>query len=145
MTTAGFVSGTRDQATPTGWARSAAATSALLGATLVAVLPTLIDAAFYLGLLGSATALLAFSAACALWTQSTLVNRTMAAIAAGSTVVALLLQLSRGLPGVATELGRLTLLEIGSAMGLGVGVLALLLLDALLHRPEQRPDHPYAL
>jgi hypothetical protein len=144
VTTAGFVSGTRDQVTPTRCSRAAALSSVLLGASLVAVLPVLTRAAFYVGVLAAASAALALVAGSVLWSRATLIVRTVAALAAGSTLLGELLQIFQGLPG-ARELGRLTLVEIAAALGLSAAVLALLLADALLHRPEQAPDHPYAL
>ena len=144
MTTAGFVSGTRDQTTPTRCSRGAAVSSVLLGASLVAVLPVLTRAAFYVGVLAAASAALALVAGYVLFTRATLVVRTVAALAAGSTLLGHMLQILEGLPG-ARGLGRLTLLEGGAALGLAAAVIAFLLTDALLHRPEQAPDHPYAL
>lgn len=144
MTTAGFVSGTRDE-TSTRCSLGAAVSSALLGVTLIVTLPALFDAAFYVGILAAAVASLALLAGYALWTGAVLVMRTMATISAGSTVLAGVFQVVHGIPGAARQIGGLTPVESGAALGLGGCVLALLLLDALLHRPEQAPDHPYAL
>lgn len=144
MTTAGFVSGTRDQTAPTCLSRVAAAASVLLGTLLVAVLPIVIDAASYVGVLAAAAAAMAILAGYCLWSKDTVVVRAAAAVAAGATLAVQLLQVFEGLPG-ARELAHTTLPQ-----GLGAGILAtsilvLLLVDARRRRPEQAPEHPYAL
>jgi hypothetical protein len=101
-------------------------------------------AAFYVGVLAAASASLALVGGYVLWRRATLVVRTVAALGAGTTLVGQLLQIFQGLPG-ARELGHLTLVEGAAALGLAGAVIAFLLADALLHRPEQTPDHPYAL
>jgi hypothetical protein len=112
---------------------------------LVVVLPDLARAAFYVGVLAAASASLALVAGYALWSRATLVVRTVAALAAGSILLGQVLQIFQGLPGAARELSRLTFLETSAALLLASAVIAFLLADALLHRPEQAPDHPYAL
>jgi hypothetical protein len=144
VTTAGFVSGTRDGEAPTCCSRVAAVASVLLGLVLVAVLPAASAAAFYLAVLAGVSAAVTIVAGYVLWSRATLVVRSVAALAAGGTLVAQVLQVSLGLPG-AGGLGPLTVLETGVALGLPVAVLVLLFADALRRRPEQAPDRPYAL
>lgn len=144
MTTAGFVSGTRDETTPTHLSRVAAASSLLLGLVLVAVLPVVAGVASYVGVLAAASAVLAIVAGYFLWSRATVVVRAVAAFAAGATLAVELLQVFEGLPG-ARELRHLTLPQSLAAGGLATIVLVLLLVDARRRRPEQAPDHPYAL
>jgi hypothetical protein len=144
MTTAGFVSGARDDTSPTGCSRVAAASSLLLGVVLAGGLPAVADAAFYVGVLAAASAAVALVAGYVLWTRASLVVRAVAALAAGGTLVLALFQVLQGLPG-ARELGRLTFLETALAFGLASAVLVFLVADALRRRPEETPDHPYAL
>jgi hypothetical protein len=144
VTTAGFVSGTRDDDTPTCCSRVAAVASVLLGVALVSVLPAAVSAASYLALLAGVSAGVSLVAGCVLWSRATLVVRSVAALAAGGILVAQVLQVSWGLPGVGGP-ESLTALEAAAALGLPVAVLLLLFADALRRRPEQAPDHPYAL
>lgn len=144
MTTAGFVSGTRDEAAPSGSSRVAAAASLMLGAVLLFVLPTLVDAAFYVAVLAAAAAVVAISAGLHLWTRVTLVARAVAGLTAGATVLGELAQLSVGLPG-APGLDRLGPLEGSLAAGCAAVVLVFLVVDAVRRQPEQAPDQPYAL
>ena len=144
MTTAGFASGTRDVTTPSSFSRFAAVSSLLLGAVLVAVVPALAHAAFYIGVLAGASAVVALAAGYVLWFRASLVARAVAALAAAATLVGEMLQVLEGLPG-ARGLGRLTPLESALAGALAVLVLGLLLVDSLRRHPEQAPDHPYAL
>lgn len=144
MTTAGFVSATRDASTPSGCSRAAAAASLLLGGSLVVVLPTLLDSAFYVGVLAVAVAALAFAAGYGLWSRAGLVDRAAAGVAAGSSLLVQLTQILVGLPG-APGLSRVSLVESGLALGFAAAVLVFLTLDALRRRPEPAPDHPYAL
>ena len=144
MTTAGFVPATRDASTPSGCSRAAAAASLLLGGSLAVVLPTLLDSAFYVGVLAVAVAALAFAAGYGLWSRAGLVDRAAAGVAAGSSLLVQLTQILVGLPG-APGLSRVSLMESGLALGLASAVLVFLTLDALRRRPEPAPDHPYAL
>jgi hypothetical protein len=144
VTTAGFVSGTRDDEAPTCCSRVAAVASVLLGLVLVAVLPAAAAAAFYLAVLAGVSSAVTIVAGYVLWSRASLVVRSVAALAAGGTLVAQVLQVSLGLPG-AGGLGSLTVLETGVVLGLPGAVLLFLLADALRRRPEQAPDHPYAL
>jgi hypothetical protein len=143
MTTAGFVPG-GEQTAPSRFTRVAAASSLLLGALLVAALPVLTDAAFYVGVLAGASAAVAISAGYVLWSRAGLVPRAVAALGAGATLAGVLLEVLGGLPGAA-GLGRLTPLQGVAAGGLAVVVLVFLLLDARRRRPDQTPEHPYAL
>ncbi len=145
MTTAGFVSGARDETTtPTRVSRVAAASSLLLGLALITVLPVVADVASYVGVLTASSAAVAIVTGYALWRRPTLVMRAVAAFAAGATLAVLLLQSLDGLPG-ARRLGGLA--PVGSLVvaGLASIVLLLLLADARRRRPDQTPDHPYAL
>ncbi|HSJ22344.1 MAG TPA: hypothetical protein VK964_17395 [Nocardioidaceae bacterium] len=144
MTTAGFVSGTRDDEAPTCCSRVAAVASVLLGLVLVAALPATYAAAFYLAVLAGVSAVVTIVAGYVLWSRASLLVRSAAALAAGGTLVAQVLQVSLGLPG-AGGLSSLTVLETGIVLGLPGAVLLFLLADALRRRPEQAPDHPYAL
>jgi hypothetical protein len=144
VTTAGFVSGTRDDEAPTCCSRVAAVASVLLGLVLVAVLPAASAAAFYLAVLAGVSAVVTIVAGYVLWSRASLLVRSVAALAAGGTLVAQVLQVSLGLPG-AGGLSSLTVLETGIVLGLPGAVLLFLLADALRRRPEQAPDHPYAL
>lgn len=144
MTTAGFVSGTRDEAAPSGSSRVAAAASLLLGGVLLSLLPTLVDAAFYVAVLDAAAALVAISAGLALWNRATLVARTIAGLAAGATVLGQLVQASLGLPGT-QDLDGLSVLDAGLTAGCAALVLVFLAVDALRRQPEEAPDQPYAL
>lgn len=144
MTTVGFVSGTREETAPSRCSRFAAAASLLLGGVIVLVLPDLVDAAFYVGVLFAAAAGVAIVAGSILWTRATLVARTVAGLAAAATLFALLLQVSLGLPGV-QQLALLSPLEGVLTFGFAGAVLLFLVADALLRTPEQAPDHPYAL
>lgn len=144
MTTAGFVAATRDASTPSGWSRAAAAASLLLGGSLVVVLPTLLDSAFYVGVLAVAVAALAFAAGYGLWSRAGLVDSAAAGVAAGSTLLVQVTQILVGLPG-APGLSQVSLVESGLTLGFAGLVLVFLTLDALRRRPEHAPDHPYAL
>lgn len=144
MTTAGFVSGAREEAAPSGCSRAAAAASFLLGGVLLFVMPTLADAAFYVAVLAISAAAVAISAAVHLWLRVTLLARTVAGLAAGTILLGEAVQLSLGLPGAA-GLGRLGVVESTLAVGSAALVLVLLLVDAARRRPEPAPDQPYAL
>jgi hypothetical protein len=144
VTTAGFVSGTRDDDAPTCCSRVAAVASVVLGLVLVAILPATSSAAFYLAVLAGVSAAVTIAAGYVLWSRATFVVRSVTALAAGGTLVAQVLQVSLGLPGTG-GLGSPTVLGTGVALGLPGAVLLLLLVDALRRRPEQAPDHPYAL
>ena len=135
---------TRDETTPTHLSRVAAASSLLLGLVLVAVLPVVAGVASYVGVLAAASAVLAIVTGYFLWSRATVVVRAVAAFAAGATLAVELLQVFEGLPG-ARELGHLTLPQSLAAGSLAIIVLVLLLVDARRRRPEQAPDHPYAL
>jgi hypothetical protein len=144
VTTAGFVSGTRDETSPTRLSRVAAASSLLLGLSLVAVLPVVTDVASYVGVLVGSSAAVAIVSGYALWARPTLMMRAVAAFAAGAPLGGLLIQTLEGLPG-ARRLGGLAPLGSLAVAGLASIVLVLLLVDARRRRPEQAPDHPYAL
>lgn len=144
MTTAGFVSGARDEAAPSGCSRVAAAASLLLGAVLLFVLPALADAAFYVAVLDAAAAVVAISAGLALWSRVTLVARTIAGLAAGATVLGQLVQASLGLPGT-QNLDGLGVAEGWLTAGCAALVLVFLTVDGVRRQPEPTPDQPYAL
>lgn len=144
MTTAGFVSGTRDETTPSSVSRVAAAASLLLGGVLLDALPDLMDAAFYVAVLAAASAAVAIVSGYVVWTRASLVARTVAALAAGVVLVGGLLQFFLGLPGIRGA-GPLTPLENGMALATASLVLVFVAADAVRRTPEEAPDRPYAL
>lgn len=144
MTTAGLVSGTREQTRPSTCARVAAAASVLLGALLLDALPDLVQAAFYVAVLAAAAAVVALVAGYLLWTRVTLVPRTVAFLTAGAVIAGELLQLFPGLPGV-RDLGRLSAVELLLVLVTAASVMVFLAVDALRRKPEPAPDRPYAL
>jgi hypothetical protein len=144
VTAAGFVSGTREETRPSTCSRVAAAASLLLGGLLLDALPDLIDAAFYVAVLAAAAAAVSVVAGFVLWERVTLVSRTVVALAAAAALTGELLQVSLGLPGFG-DLGRTTTVGLGLALVAATVVLASLAVDALRRKPEQTPDHPYAL
>lgn len=144
VTTAGLVSGTREQLRPTTCSRAAAAASIALGALLLDALPDLVRAAFYLAVLAAAAAVVALAAGYLLWTRVSLVPRTVAFMTAGAVLTGELLQLFPGLPGVG-DLGSVSTLEVLLLLVAAASVMALLVADALRRKPEPAPDRPYAL
>ncbi len=144
MTTAGFMSGTRGETSPTHLSRLAAASSLLHGVALVWVLPAATAAAFYVGVLGASFAALAILSGSVLWSRATLCVRGAAALSAGATLTVALLQAAAGLPG-AGRLAHLDPVDLVVVGGFAAVVLAFLMLDARRRHPEQAPDHPYAL
>lgn len=144
MTTAGFVSGAREDDAPTRCSRVAASAALLMGVALLAILPAASEAAFYVAVLAAASAAVTIVGGSVLWSRASLVARSVVALAALATLVAQLLQVFVGLPGAA-DLGELTRLESAAALGLPAAVLVLLLADALRRGPQQAPDRPYAL
>lgn len=144
MTTAGFVSGTREDATPSACSRMAAGACLLLGGVLLDALPHLVRAAFYLAVLAGVTAVVAIAVGYLLWLRVTLVVRTVAALTAGGALTGAVLQLVAGLPGLG-ELGPPAGGELAMAVFAAGAALAFLSLDALRRRPEPVPDQPYAL
>ena len=143
MTTAGFVSGIREDA-PTRCSRVAAVAALLLGLTAVGTLPVTSQAASYVGVLAASSAAVTVVAGSLLWSRPTLVVRSVAALAAGTILVGDALNAGFGIPG-AHELEHLTRLEAAVTLGLPGLVLLLLLADALRRRPEPAPERPYAL
>lgn len=144
MTTAGLVSGPREQTRPSTCSRVAAAASVVLGALLLDALPDLVRAAFYVAVLAAAAAVVALVAGYLLWTQVTLVPRTVAFLTAGAVIAGELLQLFLGLPGV-RDLGRLSAVELLLVLVAAASVIVFLAVDALRRKPEPAPDRPYAL
>lgn len=144
MTTTGYLSATRDETAPTSFSRVAAASSLLLGTTIVGVIHALAEAAFYVGVLAAVSASLTLVAGYVLWSHATMVVRAMAAFGAGATLAGLLLQLLGALPGTG-GVGRLMRWEGVVAFLLSAAVVVFLLLDARRRRPEDSPDRPYAL
>lgn len=144
MTTTGFRSPTRDDTTPSRFSRTAAGSSLLLGVTLVAVLPDVLSAAFYVGLLAAVTASLALVGGYVLWSHATIVVRAMATLGAGATLAGELLQSLHGLPG-ARQLDALSRWEGVAAFLLASAIVLLLLLDARRRGAEDPHEHPYAL
>lgn len=144
MTTAGFVSGTRGETTPSGCSRVAAGASLLLGGLLLDSLPDLMSEAFYVAVLAAASAAVSVVAGYVLWVRVTLVSRTVVALAAGSALAGELLQIFLGLPGL-RELDRQSTVGLGFALAAAGAVLVFLAADALQRKPEPAPDRPYAL
>jgi hypothetical protein len=143
-TTTGLVSGTRDQTAPSHFSRVAALSSLLLGLVLVALLPAVTTAAFYVGVLTAASAVVALASGYVLWSRATLVARAVVALAAGGTLAVELLHVLKGLPG-ASDLGGRMPWESTAVGGLAGVVLVFLFVDALRRSPDRAPDHPYAL
>lgn len=144
MTTAGFVSGTREQTRPSTCSRLAAGASVVLGVLLLDALPGLVRVAFYVAVLATAAAAVAIVAGYLLWTRVTLVPRTVAFLTAGAVVAGALLQLFPGLPGV-RNLDRLSAVELLVVLVAAASVMVFLVADALRRKPEPAPDRPYAL
>jgi len=144
VTTTGFVSGTRDQTAPSHFSRVAALSSLLLGLLLVALLPAVAQAAFYVGVLTAASAVAALASGYVLWSKATLVARAVVAIVAGGTLAVELLHVLKGLPGASELRSRMPWESTVAGVLAGV-VLAFLLVDALRRRPDEAPEHPYAL
>lgn len=144
MTTAGFVSGTRGETTPSSCSRAAAGASLLLGGLLLDSLPDLMSEAFYVAVLAAASAAVSIVAGYALWVRVTLVSRAVVALAAGSALAGELLQIFLGLPGL-RELDRQSTVGLGFALAAAGAVLVFLVADALQRKPEPAPDRPYAL
>ena len=144
MTTAGFVSGTRGETTPSSCSRAAAGASLLLGGLLLDSLPDLMSEAFYVAVLAAASAAVSIVAGYALWVRVTLVSRAVVALAAGSALAGELLQIFLGLPGL-RDLDRQSTVGLGFALAAAGAVLVFLVADALQRKPEPAPDRPYAL
>lgn len=144
MTTAGFVSGTRGETTPSSCSRVAAGASLLLGGLLLDSLPDLMSEAFYVAVLAAATAAVSIVAGYILWVRVTLVSRAVVALAAGSALAGELLQVFLGLPGL-RDLDRQSTVGLGFALAAAGAVLVFLAADALQRKPEPAPDRPYAL
>lgn len=144
MTTAGFVSGTRGETTPSSCSRVAAGASLLLGGLLLDSLPGLMSEAFYVAVLAAASAAVSIVAGYALWVRVTLVSRAVVALAAGSALAGELLQIFLGLPGL-RDLDRQSTVGLGFALAAAGAVLVFLAADALQRKPEPAPDRPYAL
>lgn len=144
MTTAGFVSGTRGETTPSSCSRVAAGASLLLGGLLLDSLPDLMSEAFYVAVLAAATAAVSIVAGYILWVRVTLVSRAVVALAAGSALAGELLQIFLGLPGL-RDLDRQSTVGLGFALAAAGAVLVFLAADALQRKPEPAPDRPYAL
>jgi len=124
--------------------RAAAVSSLLLGIALIVVLPTLVKAAGYVGVLAGASSTVAMAGAFMLWSRATLVARALIVLAAAVTVFGQIIQAVLGLPG-ARELGQPKLMGNGIVIGFAVAALLFLVVERLCRRPEQTPDHPYAL
>ncbi len=144
MTTAGFVSGTRGETTPSSASRVAAGASLLLGGLLLDSLPDLMSEAFYVAVLAAASAAVSIVAGYVLWVRVTLVSRAVVALAAGSALAGELLQIFLGLPGL-RDLDRQSTVGLGFALAAAGAVLVFLAADALQRKPEPAPDRPYAL
>lgn len=144
MTTAGFVSGTRGETTPSSCSRVAAGASLLLGGLLLDSLPDLMSEAFYVAVLAAASAAVSIVAGYILWVRVTLVSRAVVALAAGSALAGELLQVFLGLPGL-RDLDRQSTVGLGFALAAAGAVLVFLAADALQRKPEPAPDRPYAL
>lgn len=144
MTTAGFVSGTRGETTPSSCSRVAAGASLLLGGLLLDSLPDLMSEAFYVAVLAAASAAVSIVAGYILWVRVTLVARAVVALAAGSALAGELLQIFLGLPGL-RDLDRQSTVGLGFALAAAGAVLVFLAADALQRKPEPAPDRPYAL
>lgn len=144
MTTAGFVSGTRGETTPSSCSRVAAGASLLLGGLLLDSLPGLMSEAFYVAVLAAASAAVSIVAGYLLWVRVTLVSRAVVALAAGSALAGELLQIFLGLPGL-RDLDRQSTVGLGFALAAAGAVLVFLAADALQRKPEPAPDRPYAL
>lgn len=144
MTTAGFVSGTRGETTPSSCSRVAAGASLLLGGLLLDSLPGLMSEAFYVAVLAAASAAVSIVAGYLLWVRVTLVSRAVVALAAASALAGELLQIFLGLPGL-RDLDRQSTVGLGFALAAAGAVLVFLAADALQRKPEPAPDRPYAL
>lgn len=144
MTTAGFVSGTRGETTPSSCSRVAAGASLLLGGLLLDSLPDLMSEAFYVAVLAAASAAVSIVAGYLLWVRVTLVSRAVVALAAASALAGELLQIFLGLPGL-RDLDRQSTVGLGFALAAAGAVLVFLAADALQRKPEPAPDRPYAL
>lgn len=144
MTTAGFVSGTRGETTPSSCSRVAAGASLLLGGLLLDSLPGLMSEAFYVAVLAAASAAVSIVAGYLLWVRVTLVSRAVVALAAASALAGELLQIFLGLPGL-RDLDRQSTVGLGFALAAAGAVLVFLVADALRRKPEPAPDRPYAL
>jgi hypothetical protein len=144
VTTAGFVSGTRGETTPSSCSRFAAGASLLLGGLLLDSLPDLMSEAFYVAVLAAASAAVSIVAGYVLWVRVTLVSRAVVALAAGSALAGELLQIFLGLPGL-RDLDRQSTVGLGFALAAAGAVLVFLAADALRRKPEPAPDRPYAL
>lgn len=144
MTTAGFVSGTRGETTPSSCSRVAAGASLLLGGLLLDSLPGLMSEAFYVAVLAAASAAVSIVAGYLLWVRVTLVSRAVVALAAASALAGELLQIFLGLPGL-RDLDRHSTVGLGFALAAAGAVLVFLAADALQRKPEPAPDRPYAL
>jgi hypothetical protein len=144
VTTAGFVSGTRDDTSPSSASRIAAAGSLLLGGSLLLALPGLAAAAFYVAVLAAATAAVALVTGLLLWVRVTLVARAVAGLVALAALLGVLVDTFLGFPGAA-ELEQRSWAEGYLAPLLAGTVLVFLGLDAVRRRAEPVPDHPYAL
>lgn len=144
MTTAGFVSGTRGETTPSSCSRVAAGASLLLGGLLLDSLPDLMSEAFYVAVLAAASAAVSIVAGYLLWVRVTLVSRAVVALAAASALAGELLQIFLGLPGL-RDLDRQSTVGLGFALAAAGAVLVFLAADALHRKPEPAPDRPYAL
>lgn len=147
MTVAGLLSGTHDISVPAVCARTAAAVSLVLGMVLLGLLPSLLDAADYVGVLGGTGAVAALTGGLLLWRRADLVAWAVGSLAAGMVLVVVLLELVLGLPG--TQRAPLPgLAESGAVLALSATVLAVSTFAALgrVHRGQEgAPRPPYAL
>lgn len=138
------VSGTYVFPPSTRCARTAGLVSLVLGSSLLLRMQHFVDAAFYVAVLAAAAACIALVAGALLWERDSLVVRTVAALTAAVVLAAELTAAVAGLPG-APGLAAGSMLEGVRHAALPASVLTLLVVDGRRRRPEQAPDHPYAL
>jgi CheY-like chemotaxis protein len=100
VTAAGFVSCTYDVRSASRAERAAAGGSICLGLLLLVILPTLLDAALYVAVLGGAAASAALVAGVARWSRPGLAAWAVAAIAAEAVLLLQLVESSAGLPDI---------------------------------------------
>lgn len=144
VTTAELMSGTHGTLAPRLRARIASGASLVLGVVLLVIVPALLDAADYVAVLGGAAAVVAIVGGGALWSRPSLTAWTTCATGAATVCVTVMLELVLGLPG-AGGLPRIGGLESGLVLSLASGVLLLTAAGRPLRRPEETPQHPYAL
>lgn len=141
MTTAGLMSGAHETRVPTLRARVASGASLVLGAVLLAIVPALLDAADYVAVLGGTAAVVSIVGGRASWSRPSLTAWTTCATGAATVCVVVLLEIVLGLPGA----GGLPRFESVAVLVLASGVLLLTAADLPSRRPEETPEHPYAL